>query len=44
MKFPDKKYLDLLCSGGGGDGSDLSWRMANFVLARNVGVVRGPNC
>lgn len=44
MNFPDKNYLDLLCCGGGGDGSVLSWRMANFVQERNVGVVSGRNC
>ena len=40
--FPDKNYLDVLCSVGGGDGSILSWRMAKLV-ARNVGVVRAKN-
>lgn len=44
MSFQDKNYLDLLCCGGGGDGSVLSWRMANFVLERYVGVVSVCNC
>lgn len=41
MNFPDKNYLDLLCCGGVGKGSHLSWRMASFA---HVGVVREPNC
>lgn len=44
MNFQDKNYLHLLSCGSGADGSLLSWRMANFVLERNVGVVSGRNC